>query len=105
MAGQTLVHRLEPPCTCVAKKIAAPPVGRVGSSTMRVGGTTSRSTAAVEQALGTLPERYLGAPRAFDVTYHFVLADLGRTWEVRLRESGARVRRGVSRAPDVVVGL
>lgn len=60
---------------------------------------------AVEQAFRTLPERYLGAQRGFDAQYHIRLGDLGRTWEVRLTEREARVRRGTTRrAPDVVIG-
>ncbi len=51
-----------------------------------------------------MPERYLGAPRDFDATYHLALGDLGRTWEVRLTEQEARVRRGVSRAADATIG-
>jgi pimeloyl-ACP methyl ester carboxylesterase len=59
----------------------------------------------VEEAFQTLPERYLGAEQGFDATYHVRLGDLGQTWEVRLTEHGARVRRGVTRKrPDVVIG-
>jgi len=59
----------------------------------------------VEEAFRTLPERYLGAEQGFDATYHVRLGDLGQTWEVRLTEHGARVRKGVTRRrPDVVIG-
>lgn len=59
----------------------------------------------VGDAFRTLPERYLGAHRGFDVTYHVRLGDVGRTWEVRCTEHGARVRRGCTkREPDVVIG-
>jgi pimeloyl-ACP methyl ester carboxylesterase len=59
----------------------------------------------VEQAFRTLPERYLGAERGFDACYHVRLGDLGRTWEIRLGEREARVRRGATRCePDVVIG-
>jgi pimeloyl-ACP methyl ester carboxylesterase len=59
----------------------------------------------VEDAFRTLPERYLGAPAGFDVTYHVRLGDVGRTWEVRCTEHTARVRRGATRRePDVVIG-
>jgi len=59
----------------------------------------------VQQAFRSLPERYLGAPRGFDATWHIRLGDLGRTWEVRCTQHGARVRQGVSRSePDVVIG-
>jgi pimeloyl-ACP methyl ester carboxylesterase len=61
--------------------------------------------AAVEDAFRTLPERYLGAHPGFDVTFHVRLGDVGRTWEVRCTEHGARVRRGCTRRePDVVIG-
>ncbi len=59
----------------------------------------------VEDAFRSLPDRYLGAPRGFDATWHVRLGDIGRTWEVRCTQHGARVRQGVSRQePDVVIG-
>jgi pimeloyl-ACP methyl ester carboxylesterase len=59
----------------------------------------------VEEAFRTLPERYLGAPAGFDVTYHVRLGDIGHTFEVRCTEHTARVRKGVSARPaDVVIG-
>jgi len=61
--------------------------------------------ARVEEAFNSLPDRYLGAPRGFDATWHVRLGDVGRTWEVRCTQHGARVRQGVSRLdPDVVIG-
>jgi pimeloyl-ACP methyl ester carboxylesterase len=58
----------------------------------------------VEAAFRSLPERYLGADRGFDATYHVKLGDLGHTWEVRCTTHGARVRKGVTRrAPDVTI--
>ena len=58
----------------------------------------------VEDAFRTLPERYLGAETGFDATYRVILGDVGRTWEVRCTEHGARVRRGGTRhTPDVVI--
>lgn len=61
--------------------------------------------ALVEDAFRTLAERYLGAERGFDATYHVRLGDVGHTWEVRCTEHGARVRKGVSsRRPDVTIG-
>lgn len=58
----------------------------------------------VERAFRSLPDRYLGADPRFDATYHVKLSDLGRTWEVRCTQHGARVRRGASRArPDVTI--
>jgi pimeloyl-ACP methyl ester carboxylesterase len=59
----------------------------------------------VEEGFRTLPARYLGAPKGFDVTYHVRLGDLGHTFEVRCTEHGARVRKGISARPaDVVIG-
>jgi pimeloyl-ACP methyl ester carboxylesterase len=59
----------------------------------------------VEDAFRTLPERYLGAPRGFDATYHVRLGDVGQTYEIRCSEQVARVRKGVSlQRPDVVIG-
>jgi pimeloyl-ACP methyl ester carboxylesterase len=64
-----------------------------------------RSLALVEEGFHTLPERYLGAPKGFDVTYHVRLGDVGHTFEVRCTEHGARVRKGISARPaDVVIG-
>jgi pimeloyl-ACP methyl ester carboxylesterase len=64
-----------------------------------------RSLALVEEGFRTLPERYLGAPAGFDVTYHVRLGDIGHTFEVRCTEHGARVRKGISARPaDVVIG-
>jgi pimeloyl-ACP methyl ester carboxylesterase len=61
--------------------------------------------ALVEQGFHTLPERYLGAPKGFDVTYHVRLGDVGHTFEVRCTEQRARVRKGISARPaDVVIG-
>src|SRR4051794_38794360 len=64
-----------------------------------------RTLALVEEGFRTLPERYLGAPAGFDVTYHVRLGDIGHTFEVRCTEHAARVRKGISARPaDVVVG-
>ena len=64
-----------------------------------------RSLRLVEEGFRTLPERYLGAPSGFDVTYHVRLGDIGHTFEVRCTEHGARVRKGISARPaDVVIG-
>lgn len=60
--------------------------------------------AEVELAFRSLPERYLGADRGFDVTYHIKLCDLGHTWEVRCTSEAARVRKGATRrTPDVTI--
>src|SRR3954469_1158969 len=64
-----------------------------------------RTLALVEEVFRTLPERYLGAPAGFDVTYHVRLGDIGHTFEVRCTEHAARVRKGISARPaDVVIG-
>lgn len=61
--------------------------------------------AAVQDGFRSLPERYLGAERGFDATFHIVIGDLGHTWEVRCTSHGARTRRGATaRTPDVVIG-
>jgi pimeloyl-ACP methyl ester carboxylesterase len=58
----------------------------------------------VDKAFRSLPERYLGAPPGFDVTYHIKLCDLGHCWEVRCTSHGARVRKGATRrSPDVTL--
>ncbi len=62
-------------------------------------------TTAVERAFRSLPERFNGAPEGFDATYHLLLGDIGRSWEVRATTHGARVRAGLTRRrPDVVIG-
>jgi pimeloyl-ACP methyl ester carboxylesterase len=64
-----------------------------------------RALTLVEEGFRTLPERYLGAPKGFDVTYHVRLGDIGHTFEVRCTEHAARVRKGISARPaDVVIG-
>jgi pimeloyl-ACP methyl ester carboxylesterase len=58
----------------------------------------------VDEAFSTLSERYLGAEPGFDATYHVRLADVGRSWEVRVTPQAARVRKGASsRRPDVTI--
>lgn len=59
----------------------------------------------VEDGFRTLPERYLGAPKGFDATYHVRIGDVGHTFEVRCTQHAARVRKGISARPaDVVIG-
>ncbi len=58
----------------------------------------------VNEGFRSLPERYLGADKGFDATYHIKLCDLGHTWEVRCTSHGARVRKGATRRdPDVTI--
>ncbi|MEI2701163.1 MAG: alpha/beta fold hydrolase [Baekduia sp.] len=67
--------------------------------------TTAAQLRGVEEAFQTLPDRYLGAPPGYDVTFHVRLGDLGHTFEVRATERTVRVRKGISRRPaDVVLG-
>ena len=52
----------------------------------------------------SLPDRYLGADKGFDATYHIKVCDLGHTWEVRCTSHEARVRKGATRrSPDVTI--
>ena len=58
----------------------------------------------VDEGFRSLPERYLGADKGFDATYHIKLCDLGHTWEVRCTSHGTRVRKGATRrVPDVTI--
>ncbi len=71
---------------------------------MSDGSQPTRRLQLVEEAFRGLPSRYLGAQPGFDATYHVRLADVGHTWEVRLTNHGARVRKGVTnRRPDVTI--
>src|SRR5213075_3591403 len=73
--------------------------------TLRVASRAVSALGEVQAAFRTLPERYLGAERDFDATYHIRLGDIGHTWEVRCTTHGARVRAGVTgRDADVVIG-
>lgn len=58
----------------------------------------------IGDAFATMPDRYLGAEPGFDATYHFLLGDLGRTWEVRATESCVRAHQGITRHADAVIG-
>jgi pimeloyl-ACP methyl ester carboxylesterase len=57
----------------------------------------------VDDAFGSLPERYLGG-FGREATVEIRLADLGRTWQVELRDRRCRVRTSARGEPDVVVG-
>jgi pimeloyl-ACP methyl ester carboxylesterase len=64
----------------------------------------NRQLSVVEKAFRSLPDRYLGADRGFDATYHIRLCDLGHIWEVRCTSQAARVRKGgTRRQPDVTI--
>ena len=61
--------------------------------------------AEVDRAFRTLPDRYLGAEKGFDATWHVLLGDIGHSYEVRCTAGSARVRKGLtSRKPDVTIG-
>ena len=61
--------------------------------------------AEVDRAFRTLPERYLGAEKDFDATWHVLLGDIGHSYEVRCTHHAARVRKGLTRRkPDVTIG-
>ncbi len=64
----------------------------------------ARLTERASKAFATMPERYLGAEHGFDATYEIRLGDVGRTWQVRLRESRCEVRTSRVREPDIVIG-
>jgi len=60
--------------------------------------------ALVDDAMRTLPDRYLGTHRGFDATYKIRLADLGRMWEIRCTSTDIFVRPGAgSRRPTVTL--
>jgi len=57
----------------------------------------------VEDAFVSLPERYLGG-EGREATVEIRLSDLGRSWEVELRDHRCRVRTSPRGRADVVVG-
>jgi pimeloyl-ACP methyl ester carboxylesterase len=78
---------------------------------MAAAGATARTASLHEQrsrrarrAFAELPDRYLGAPAGFDATFQVRLGDVGRTWEVRLREDRCDVRPSPTREPGVIIG-
>jgi pimeloyl-ACP methyl ester carboxylesterase len=58
----------------------------------------------VEEAFGQLPERYLGGEEGRQATVQVRLSDIGRTWEVELRDDRCKVRTSPRGEPDVVIG-
>jgi len=54
--------------------------------------TGSQRLREVEDAFGSLPDRYLGGEEGRRATVQIRLADVGRTWEVELREHHCKVR-------------
>jgi len=57
-----------------------------------------------EDAFATLPERYLGSEEDRRATVQIRLSDLGRTWEVELRDHRCKVRTSPRGRPDVTIG-
>jgi pimeloyl-ACP methyl ester carboxylesterase len=66
--------------------------------------TESLSLRQVEEAFGSLPERYLGGQEGRQATVQIRLCDIGRTWEVELRRGRCKVRTSPRGEPDVVIG-
>jgi pimeloyl-ACP methyl ester carboxylesterase len=58
----------------------------------------------VEEAFGTLPERYLGGEEHRQATVEIRLSDVGRTWQVELRGHRCKVRPSPRGRPDVTIG-
>ena len=59
---------------------------------------------AVEDALASLPERYLGADPGFSASYRIELDDLGLSWGVEMNELACEVSASPKSDPDVVIG-
>lgn len=66
--------------------------------------THSQRLRRVEEVFGSLPERYLGGEEGRRATVQIRLSDVGRTWEVELREHACKVRTSPRGRPDVVIG-
>jgi pimeloyl-ACP methyl ester carboxylesterase len=64
-------------------------------------GTLLRS---VEEAFGTLPERYLGTEAGFSAAYQIELEDLGMSWGVELEPDRCTVLSKPGPEPDTVIG-
>ncbi|MGZ5348294.1 MAG: alpha/beta fold hydrolase, partial [Solirubrobacterales bacterium] len=69
------------------------------------GGTPQEQRLAeVEQAFGSLPERFLGAPAGAGASYRIVLEDLGKSGGVELDDERCEVTSGTRRKADIVIG-
>ncbi|HEY7456687.1 MAG TPA: alpha/beta fold hydrolase [Solirubrobacterales bacterium] len=64
----------------------------------------SLSLRRVEEAFGSLPERYLGGEEGRHATVEIRLADVGRTWQVELRGHRCKVRPSPRGRADVTIG-
>jgi pimeloyl-ACP methyl ester carboxylesterase len=58
----------------------------------------------VEDAFGSLPDRYLGGGEGRRAIVQIRLADVGRTWEVELQGHRCKVRPSPREKPDVTIG-
>lgn len=58
----------------------------------------------VEEAFGSLPERYLGGEESRHATVEIRLSDVGRSWQVELRGHRCKVRPSPRGKPDVTIG-
>lgn len=79
-------------------------MGRIETQPGAAASLRDQRSRRVRQAFAELPDRYLGAAADFDVTFQIRLGDVGRTWEVRARDSRCEVRPSPTRDPDVVIG-
>jgi pimeloyl-ACP methyl ester carboxylesterase len=66
--------------------------------------THSQRLRQVEEAFGTLPERYRAGEEHRHATVEIRLSDVGRTWEIELRGHTCKVRTSPRGRPDVVIG-
>ncbi|MGZ5335528.1 MAG: alpha/beta fold hydrolase, partial [Solirubrobacterales bacterium] len=71
---------------------------------MQGGTPQEQRLAEVEQAFGSLPERFLGAPAGAGASYRIVLEDLGKSWGVELDDERCEVTSGTRRKADIVIG-
>ena len=77
-----------------------------GNPTTAAGPEAARAEQRLERvvaAFSTLSERYVGAEPGFEATYEIRLADVGRTWEVRVQGDRCVVRPPNGGEPDVVL--
>ncbi len=67
-------------------------------------GTASERLRRVEGAFDSLPERYLGAPEAFNASYRIELEDLAMGWQVELDGDECIVTSDSPDPADIVIG-
>src|ERR1051326_2607276 len=66
--------------------------------------THSSRLGKVEEAFGSLPERYLGGEEGRHATVEIRLSDIGRSWQVELRGHRCKVRPSPRGRPDMTIG-